>query len=224
MLGKVIGRHEGEDVGFEAFQIGIMERLNGRLFDGSVHAFCLTVRPRVIRLGELVLDAVLIADAIENVGAEISPGRPVAVLWQIGERHAVVGQHGVDCIRECVDRAAQEIGAVHLAGGVAELDVGELRDPVDGEEHVELALGQAQLADVDVDVANGRLGELAPLGCVIWVLGREMPWRSRQRCRLDRVSVGMLSRRHPSTSSSASRVRRRNSTIMASSTAVRTVL
>ena len=36
MLGKVIGRHEGEDVGFEAFQIGIMERLNGRLFDGSV--------------------------------------------------------------------------------------------------------------------------------------------------------------------------------------------
>ena len=96
MLGKVIGRHEGEDVGFEAFQIGIMERLNGRLFDGSVHAFCLTVRPRVIRLGELVLDAVLIADAIENVGAEISPGRPVAVLWQIGERHAVVGQHGVD--------------------------------------------------------------------------------------------------------------------------------
>ena len=37
-----------------------------------------------------------------------------------------------------------EIGPVDLSGGVSELDVGELRDPVDGEEHGELALGQAQ--------------------------------------------------------------------------------
>ena len=26
---------------------------------------------------------------------------------------------------------------------------------------------------------------------------REMPWRPRQRCRLERVSFGMLSRRQP---------------------------
>ncbi len=51
-----------------------------------------------------------------------------------------------------------------------------------------------------------------------------MPWRSRQRCRLERVSFGMLSRRQPSTSSSGSSVRRRNSTTMASSANVSTVL
>ena len=62
--------------------------------------------------------------------------------------------------------------SLKISGVVAELDVGELRDPVDGEEHVELALGEAQLADVDVDVADRRLGELAPLGCVVWVLGQ----------------------------------------------------
>ena len=51
-----------------------------------------------------------------------------------------------------------------------------------------------------------------------------MPWRQRQRCRLERVSLGMLSRRHPSTSSNGISVRRRNSTIITSSTADSTVL
>ena len=44
-----------------------------------------------------------------------------------------------------------------------ELDAGELRDAVDGKEHVELAIGMPQLADVDVDVADRRLGEAATL-------------------------------------------------------------
>jgi len=35
----------------------------------------------------------------------------------------------------------------------------ELRDPVDGEEHVHLALGPAQFTSVDVDIANRRLGK-----------------------------------------------------------------
>ena len=42
--------------------------------------------------------------------------------------------------------------------------------------------------------------------------------------KLDRVRLGMLSRRHPSTSSSGSKVRRRNSTTMASWAGVSTVL
>ena len=32
VLGEVAGRDEGEDVGFEAFHVGIMERPDGRLF------------------------------------------------------------------------------------------------------------------------------------------------------------------------------------------------
>ena len=35
-----------------------------------------------------------------------------------------------------------------------ELDVGELRDPVDGQEHDQLAVGVTQFATVDVDVAD----------------------------------------------------------------------
>ena len=102
------------------------------------------------------------------MGAEISPARPIPVLWQIGEGHAVVGQHGVDCIGECLDDATEELGPIHLAGVIAELDVGELGHPVDRQKHVELALGRAPLADVDMDVPDRGCGELAPLGVMAW--------------------------------------------------------
>jgi hypothetical protein len=51
-----------------------------------------------------------------------------------------------------------------------------------------------------------------------------MPWRTKQRCKALRESVGIVSRRQPRTSSSGSRVRRRNSTTIASSASVRTEL
>ncbi len=63
----------------------------------------------MVWFGQLVLDAVLVADTIEDVGAEIAPGRAVAVLGQIGEGHAVVGQHGMDGVGERLDHAAQEL-------------------------------------------------------------------------------------------------------------------
>ncbi len=78
----------------------------------------------------------------------------------------------MDRVWECVDHAAQEVGAVHLSGVIAEFDVGELRDPVDGEEHVEFAFCQPQLADVDMDVADRRLGQRAPFACVVCALGK----------------------------------------------------
>ena len=80
MLGKVVGRHESKDVGFQDFQVRVMERFDGRLLDGSVHPLGLTVGPRMLWLGELMLDAVLIADTVEDLGTEIAPARPVAVF------------------------------------------------------------------------------------------------------------------------------------------------
>ncbi len=68
--------------------------------------------------------------------------------------------------------AAQEVGSVHLPGVVAELDVGELRHAIDGEEHVQLALGKAQLADVDVDIADCGVGELASFRWLVRVVGQ----------------------------------------------------
>ena len=70
----------------------------------------------------------------------------------------------MDLVRERLDRMPEEGCGVHLAGLVVELDEGELRDAVDGEEHVDLAVGVAQLAAVDVDVTDRRLGEATALG------------------------------------------------------------
>jgi hypothetical protein len=52
-----------------------------------------------------------------------------AVLWQIGEGHAVVSEHGVDLVGEDLDHLAEEGGAVEdvierQEGAAAELDDG----------------------------------------------------------------------------------------------------
>ncbi len=59
MLSEVVGRDEGEDVRLKVLDIGVVEQLDGRILDGSVHAFGLAVGPWMVRLGEPVLDAEL---------------------------------------------------------------------------------------------------------------------------------------------------------------------
>ncbi len=48
--------------------------------------------------GEPVFDLVLYVDAVADVRAEESPPGFVVVLGQIGEGHAIVGQHDVDLV------------------------------------------------------------------------------------------------------------------------------
>lgn len=125
----------------------------------------------MVELGEPVLDAVFAADPVGDVAHP--PGcRPVPVLGQVGEGHAVVGQHVVDRVGERLDDRAQERGAVRLGVGVEEGDVGELRHAVDGQEHAELALGEAEFANVDADVADRGLGAAPALGRPILVPGQ----------------------------------------------------
>jgi hypothetical protein len=158
-------------MGLERLKVGIVEGLDGGLLHRPVHAFGLAVRPRVVGLGEAVLDAVLVADAVEDVAAEdrLDLGMAAAVPGQVGEGHAVVGQHRVDRVGERGHDLAQEGGAVQLGVGVVEGDVGELGHPVDRQEHEEPAFAEAQLADVDVDVADRGLGEASALGGLLRV-------------------------------------------------------
>ena len=142
MLCKVVGGHEGEHVGLQTFEAWVVEDLDGRLFDRPVRSLGLAVRPRVVRLCQPVLDTVLGADTIEDVGAEIPPSGPVPVLRQIGESHTIVGEYRVDLVREGFDDVPQEISAIHLAGVLMEFDIGELRDPVDRQEDVEFTFSE----------------------------------------------------------------------------------
>src|SRR3954465_10756226 len=76
-----------------------MEHLDGGVLHRPVHPLGLAVRLGMIGPGQLVSDPVLAADPVEDMP---HPGRrrPVAVLGQIGECHAVVGQDRVHGIRE----------------------------------------------------------------------------------------------------------------------------
>src|ERR687890_2171377 len=57
-------------------------------------------------------------------------------------------------LRKGCDDIPEEGGAFHFPGMLVELDIGELRDPVDGEEHDEFAVGVGEFGAVDVDIAN----------------------------------------------------------------------
>lgn len=157
-------------MGLEDIAVWIVEDFDGGILDGAVHALSLTISPGVVRLGRPVLDAVFLADTVEDMRSEIYPCRSLPVLRQIGESHAIVGEHGVDAIGKSRDDLSQEGGSVHLGVGIAEGDVSELGHAVDGEEHEQLAFGQAQLADIDVDVTDPGLGEAFALGGSLVVL------------------------------------------------------
>ncbi len=80
---------------------------DGGFLDGAVHPFDLTIGPRVIGLGEAVLDAVAPAGAIEGVAAPPG-GWSLAILWQVGELDAVVGEHDMDLIGNGSHESIQE--------------------------------------------------------------------------------------------------------------------
>jgi hypothetical protein len=107
--------------------------------------------------------------------------RRARIAWR-GEVGSVVGEDGVDLVRDGGDQAAQEVprgAARHL---LVHLDEGELRRSVDGDEQVELALRSSNLGDVDMKIAD-RIGlEFAFGGGFAFDLRhREIPWRCRHR-------------------------------------------
>ena len=74
VFGEVVGCDERQDVGMQGCGGFVVERLAGDVLDGAVHAFGLAVGPGVVRLGQPVLDSVLIAHAVEWVAHVVPLG------------------------------------------------------------------------------------------------------------------------------------------------------
>src|SRR6187200_1180212 len=66
---KVVGGNEVVEVAPELRMAAVVVALNGGLFDGPVHPLDLTVGPRVIGLGQPMLDAIAAAGSVEGVSA-----------------------------------------------------------------------------------------------------------------------------------------------------------
>jgi hypothetical protein len=167
----VVGVEEQAEMGAQLVVADVVVAAHGRVLECAVHPLDLTIRPRVIRLGQPVLDAVLATGMVEGMDApdaRLAAGGPegvdgglgLGVLGEgqgVGELGAVVGQHGVDAVGHGVHEGVQEVGRDPARGLLVQPGEGELARAVDGHEQVELAGLGADLGDVEVEVAD-RVG------------------------------------------------------------------
>ncbi len=182
--GEVVGREEVAQVSAQLTVAVVMEAFYRCLLDCSVHPFDLTIGPGMVDLGEPVLDAVLVADAIKDVV------EGVCMVSVIGELDAVVGKHRMQSVGNGHDQITQELGGCHLAGLFDQAGEGELAGPVDGHKAVELALSGLDLSDADVKEPNGIAFEALPLRLValdIGQAGNTMPLKAAVQRRAGQV-------------------------------------
>ena len=111
----IVGVDEELEVLPELVVADVMVAFDGGVLDGAVHSLDLAVGPRVVGLGEAVLDAVFTADLVEAVDAHAS-GPAIPVAWQVGKLDApfdclpaavaqdrIVGQDGVQVVWHRLD-------------------------------------------------------------------------------------------------------------------------
>ena len=119
----------------------------------------------MIGLGQPMVDVVLGAGVFEGVRpngfSSLQRGLDVRhsgarIAWR-GEVGSVVGEDGMDLIRDGGDQAAQEVPRGATRHLLVDLDEGELRRSVDGNDEVELAVSGSNLGEVDMKIAD-RIG------------------------------------------------------------------
>ena len=138
----------------------VMEAFDGGVLDRPVHPLDLAIRPRMVRLGQPVLDPVGFTDHVEAHRPGVDG---VAVPGLLGELDAIVSENGVDVIGHGFEQVLQELPGRLSVGCRNELGDGELGSAVDSHKEKELALGSLHLGNVDVDRASGSPPVREPL-------------------------------------------------------------
>jgi hypothetical protein len=108
---EIVGADEVGEMPAELLMAVLVVAFDGRVLDGSVYPFDLTVAPGMVDLGEAVLDVVLAAAHGEHVCHRASR-RAGGVAWRITELDAVVGQDRVDLVRHGCDQAVRKAEVV----------------------------------------------------------------------------------------------------------------
>ena len=137
-LGEIVGVQEAGEVSFELVAGLVVVASDRRLLDRAVHAFDLAVSPGMVRLGQAVFDAVLAAAHVEHVG-HVLRGWPAALAGLIAELHAIVGEHGVDLVRDGGDQGFEKVRCRLAVGCIVKSGKGELGRAIHGHEQMQLA-------------------------------------------------------------------------------------
>ena len=138
----MVGIEKGSQVGAELSVRLVVISANGGLLKGAIHAFDLAIGPRMVGFGEAVVDGVTSAGVLKGMSAEgFSALESQSDIWSGGggvawggEMSAVVGEDGMDAVREDGDQFIQKIGR-SLAGGLFhQPNKGELGSAINGDE------------------------------------------------------------------------------------------
>lgn len=110
-FGEVVSVEEGGEMVAELSMVLVVIGAHGGVLEGAIHTFDLAVGPRMVRFGEAVIDMMVSAGVFEGMSAEdlaalkgkadVVGGRS-GIAWR-GEVSAVVGEDGVDAVRNSGD-------------------------------------------------------------------------------------------------------------------------
>jgi len=122
----------------------VVVTVDGRIFERAVHALELTIRPRMFRFGQAVVNAVLETNPVKQ------QLEGILVARTIGKLDPVVRQKGVNFIGNSIEKMAQEFGCDRTGRLLMYLNKGKLRSTINGHKQVKLAFFRLYLSDVDV--------------------------------------------------------------------------
>ncbi len=129
----------------------VIEAFDGRLLDRPVHSLDLTIGPRMVWLGQAVLDPICLADHIE---AHLARIRCVPVPGLLGELDAIVGQDRVDAVGNLLEQVLKKFPGCLAIGLFDKLGDRELAGSINAHKEIELSFLSLNLGDVDVEEAD----------------------------------------------------------------------
>ena len=171
----------------------VVEAFYSRVLDRSVHPLDLTAGPRMVGLGQAVLDPVGFADHVETHWPGIDG---VAVPGFLGELDAVIGENGVDPIGHGFQQMLEELPGRLCVSRCNELSDDKFGRSVNAYKEIELTFSRLHLGNVDMEEADGVALELLALGLVAFDIRKAGDAvRCRHRSSADRFRCWIDGRR-----------------------------
>lgn len=137
--------------------IDIVEALDGSVLDGAIHPSDLTVCPRMFPLGCAMFSVVLPAGPPQDI---FHVGE---ILLSVRKLGTVVSDYGAHQIGDSGGEWAQEPHGDQLGGAMLQPNESQFRCAVDGDQHLEFAVGGLHFGDIAMELADRAARE--PLLC-----------------------------------------------------------
>ncbi len=125
----------------------VMEAFDGCFLDCPVHLFHLTVRPGMTGFRQTMFDPVSFADHVEAHGTR---PRRISMTELLSELDAVIGQNGMNPIRDHAQAVFEEFPGCLPIGFPDQLCDSEFACPVDGNEEVQLTFSSLDFGYVEM--------------------------------------------------------------------------